>query len=57
MTLVETPLGRVHGLMVVKATVAGASGELGLRLALDTGSTETVINPWVVDERGFRDRA
>jgi len=52
MTLIETPLRRVHGLIVVKATVAGPSGELGLMLALDTGSTETVINPWVVDELG-----
>ena len=56
MTLIETPLRRVHGLIIVKATVAGPSGQLGLTLALDTGSTETVINPWVVDELGYSPR-
>ncbi len=53
MTSVETRIGRAHGLIVVEASLRGPGGDVDVVLALDTGSTETVINPWVVDALGY----
>lgn len=53
MTSIETRVSRVHGLIVVGAVVRGPSGDVEVALALDTGSTETVINPWVVEALGY----
>lgn len=53
MTAIETRISRAHGLIVVEARVRGPGGDVDVALALDTGSTETVINPWVVDALGY----
>jgi hypothetical protein len=36
--------------------VEGPLGPVLLALAIDTGSTETVVLPWVVDELGYSPR-
>ncbi len=43
-------------LIVVEALVLGPLGPVLLALAIDTGSTETVVTPWGVDELGYSPR-
>lgn len=50
--MIETRFGRSFGLIVVDACVDGPRRSVPLTLALDTGSTATVICPWVVDAVG-----
>ncbi len=50
--MIETRFGRSCGLIVVAASVDGPRRSVPITLALDTGATETVISPWVVDAVG-----
>jgi predicted aspartyl protease len=43
-------------LILVTATIAGPRGEAELRLAIDTGATETIIVPGVIEELGYSAR-
>lgn len=43
-------------LILVTGTVSGPRGEAELRLAIDTGATETIIVPRVVEELGYSAR-
>ena len=54
--MIETRFDRSCGLIVVEARLHGPLGPIVLSLAVDTGSTETVVTPWVVDELGYSPR-
>ena len=54
--MIETRFDRSCGLIVVEASLQGPLGPIILSLAVDTGSTETVVTPWVVDELGYSPR-
>ncbi len=54
--MIETRFGRSCGLIVVDANLVGPRREITVMLALDTGSTETVVSPWVVDAVGYSAR-
>lgn len=43
-------------LIIVKAHVWGPLGDVDLKLVLDTGSTQTLIQPHIIDELGFNPR-
>lgn len=43
-------------LILVTGTIAGPRGEAELRLAIDTGATETIIVPRVVEDLGYSAR-
>lgn len=51
--MIESRFGRSSGLIVVDASIVGPRRTVTITLALDTGSTETVISPWVVDATGY----
>ena len=40
-------------LIVVRARILGPLGEVVLKLALDTGATDTLIVPYILDELGY----
>ena len=44
----------VQGLIIAPAIVSGPMGDVALRLALDTGATETVISRSVLVRAGYR---
>jgi predicted aspartyl protease len=48
------PIGRE--LIVVTGTIEGPRGETELRLVLDTGASQTVIVPEILDEIGYSPR-
>jgi len=50
----SVPFNPVRGLIIVPATVSGPAGDVALRLALDTGATETVISRSVLMRAGYR---
>lgn len=54
--MTTTRFDRARDLIVVDAAVEGPLGPVLLALAIDTGSTETVVLPWVVDELGYSPR-
>lgn len=54
--MTATRFDRARDLIVVEAVVVGPLGPVLLALAVDTGSTETVVMPWVVDELGYSPR-
>ena len=45
-----------RNIIVVPGTVSGPLGQLPLRLVLDTGSSETLLLPEVVDKLGYSPR-
>ena len=51
-----TPFPAWRDLIIVEATVWGPLDHVDLSLALDTGSSHTVILPEVMDELGFNPR-
>jgi predicted aspartyl protease len=51
-----TPFDGTRDLIIVEARVWGRWGDTALLLALDTGSSETVIAPYVVDDLGYSPR-
>ncbi len=54
--MTATRFDRARDLIVVEAVVVGPLWPVLLALAIDTGSTETVVMPWVVDELGYSPR-
>lgn len=52
----ETRFAIRRDLIYVTGTVRGPRGEAELRLALDTGASQTIIVPEVLDEIGYRAR-
>jgi predicted aspartyl protease len=47
------PFAPHRGLIIVRAELEGPSGNLGLRVALDTGATRTAINPDMLVLAGY----
>ena len=50
----SVPFNPVSGLIIVPAIVSSPVGDIALRLALDTGATETVISRSVIVRAGYR---
>lgn len=44
----------IQGLVIVPATISGPAGDVAVRLALDTGATESVISRSVLTRAGYR---
>lgn len=51
-----TSFNRADDLIIVKSQVWGPAGAVPLRLAVDTGSSETVIAARIVDDLGYSPR-
>jgi predicted aspartyl protease len=52
----ETAFDPRRNLIIVEGEVAGPLGETSLRLVLDTGSSETLIVPDILDDLGYSPR-
>lgn len=50
----ETPFNPAQNLIRVEGEIAGPLGKAPLRLVLDTGSSETVVIPDIIDDLGYR---
>lgn len=51
-----TPFDATASLIIVEAQLWGPLGQTSLRLVLDTGATETLLVPDVVDDLGYSPR-
>jgi len=50
----SVPFNPVQGLIIIPATILGPAGSIALRLALDTGATETSISRFMLTQAGYR---